>query len=239
MSATNRWAAESRRLVVLPEDTPCWAAGTATRRADGDDQVRARDLSRRGGPTKDRLSPRSACPILSATPPRSPIGESAVAFLSGLLAGGRVERRTRRAAARWAATAMRCWCCAGSSTAPESPSSRSTTSSACPRPTAICPRRSMSSPPRHPSLHGALLAARIAGHTHVHLDGTLIRTDRSKASGTTCGRRGTSAAASSTAAHEERDVLGGGVVRCGGCGGSRARSVGARPAAGAVSGGRG
>ena len=168
-----------------------------------------------------------------------PIGESAVAFLSGLLAGGRVERRTRRAAARWAATAMRCWCCAGSSTAPESPSSRSTTSSACPRPTAICPRRSMSSPPRHPSLHGALLGARIAGHTHVHLDGTLIRTDRSKASGTTCGRRGTSAAASSTAAHEERDVLGGGVVRCGGCGGSRARSVGARPAAGAVSGGRG
>jgi hypothetical protein len=27
----------------------------------------------------------------------------------------------------------------------------------------------MSSPPRHPSLHGALLGARIAGHTHVHL----------------------------------------------------------------------
>jgi hypothetical protein len=31
-----------------------------------------------------------------------------------------------------------------------------------------------------PGVHGALLAARTAGHTHVHLDGTLIRTDRSR-----------------------------------------------------------
>lgn len=31
-----------------------------------------------------------------------------------------------------------------------------------------------------PSLHGALLTARTAGHTHVHLDGTLIHTDRSR-----------------------------------------------------------
>jgi hypothetical protein len=29
-----------------------------------------------------------------------------------------------------------------------------------------------------PRLHGALLAARLAGHSHVNLDGTLIRTDR-------------------------------------------------------------
>src|SRR5205085_11291863 len=29
-----------------------------------------------------------------------------------------------------------------------------------------------------PGLRGALLAARAAGHTHVHVDGTLIRTDR-------------------------------------------------------------
>jgi hypothetical protein len=36
-----------------------------------------------------------------------------------------------------------------------------------------------------PGLHGALLAARAAGHTHVHLDGTLIRTDRSTAPGPT------------------------------------------------------
>lgn len=36
-----------------------------------------------------------------------------------------------------------------------------------------------------PGLHGALLAARSAGHTHVSLDGTLICTDRSKAIGPT------------------------------------------------------
>jgi hypothetical protein len=36
-----------------------------------------------------------------------------------------------------------------------------------------------------PGLHGALLAARAAGHTHVQLDGTLVRTDRSKAAGPT------------------------------------------------------
>jgi hypothetical protein len=34
-----------------------------------------------------------------------------------------------------------------------------------------------------PGLHGALLAAKLAGHTHVLLDGTLIRTDRSTAVG--------------------------------------------------------
>jgi len=38
-----------------------------------------------------------------------------------------------------------------------------------------------------PSLHGALLAARTAGHSHVHIDGTLIHTDRSKAAGPTAG----------------------------------------------------
>jgi hypothetical protein len=40
---------------------------------------------------------------------------------------------------------------------------------------------------RRPSLHGALLAARIAGHTHVILDGTLIPTDRSCRPGPTPG----------------------------------------------------
>jgi hypothetical protein len=34
-----------------------------------------------------------------------------------------------------------------------------------------------------PGLHGALLAAKVAGYTHVQLDGTLIRTDRSTAAG--------------------------------------------------------
>lgn len=36
-----------------------------------------------------------------------------------------------------------------------------------------------------PGLHGALLAARTAGHSHVHLDGTLGRTDRCKVAGPT------------------------------------------------------
>jgi hypothetical protein len=36
-----------------------------------------------------------------------------------------------------------------------------------------------------PGLHGALLAARVAGHTHVQLDGTLVPTDRSRAIGPT------------------------------------------------------
>jgi hypothetical protein len=38
-----------------------------------------------------------------------------------------------------------------------------------------------------PSVLGALLAARLAGHSHVNLDGTLIRTDRSTAVGPTSG----------------------------------------------------
>ncbi len=38
-----------------------------------------------------------------------------------------------------------------------------------------------------PGLHGALLAARAAGHTHVSLDGTLITTDRCRAIGPTAG----------------------------------------------------
>ena len=40
---------------------------------------------------------------------------------------------------------------------------------------------------RRPGLHGALLAAKVAGHTHVILDGTLIATDRSCRPGPTPG----------------------------------------------------
>jgi hypothetical protein len=40
---------------------------------------------------------------------------------------------------------------------------------------------------RRPGLHGALLAARAAGHTHVILDGTLIETDRIHTRGPTPG----------------------------------------------------
>ena len=38
-----------------------------------------------------------------------------------------------------------------------------------------------------PSLHGALLAAKIAGYSHVIVDGTLIRTDRISTPGPTVG----------------------------------------------------
>src|SRR5664280_850609 len=40
---------------------------------------------------------------------------------------------------------------------------------------------------RKPSLHGALLAAKAAGHTHVIVDGTLIYTDRIDTPGPTPG----------------------------------------------------
>jgi len=40
---------------------------------------------------------------------------------------------------------------------------------------------------RKPTLHGALLAAKAAGHTHVIVDGTLIYTDRNRAPGPTPG----------------------------------------------------
>jgi hypothetical protein len=40
---------------------------------------------------------------------------------------------------------------------------------------------------RRPGLHGALLAAKAAGHTHVILDGTLIYTDRIHTPGSTAG----------------------------------------------------
>ncbi len=40
---------------------------------------------------------------------------------------------------------------------------------------------------RRPSLHGALLAAKAAGHSHVILDGTLIHTDRISTPGPTPG----------------------------------------------------
>src|SRR3954451_5992751 len=55
-----------------------------------------RDLGRRDGPLKDRLWPRSRVPDPVSYTAVLPIGESTVAFLSGLLAGERAERRTRK-----------------------------------------------------------------------------------------------------------------------------------------------
>ena len=69
--------------------------------------------------------------------------------------------------------------------APGWPSWLPTTGSAARRPTGICTRASTPSPLRPPGLRGALLAARAAGHSHVTVDGTLIRTDRCHVPGPT------------------------------------------------------
>src|SRR3712207_489968 len=125
------------------------------------------------------------CPILSSTPPcfRSPRRPCCsypacwppTAVAAAPAAGG----------GRWAATGRRCWCCAGLS-----------------MPTRLAQlaadyRIGRSTAYRYlhegidvlaaaaPGLRGALLAARAAGHAHVTVDGTLIRTDRCHAPGPT------------------------------------------------------
>jgi hypothetical protein len=116
-----------------------------------------------------------------------PIGESTVAFFSGLLAGERVERRTRKGRRalgcyRQAVLVPR-WFLDGTRVA------QLATDNQLGRSTAY---RSLHEAidvlaAAAPSPHGALLAARVAGHTQVNIDGTLIRTDRSKAPDPTAG----------------------------------------------------
>ena len=115
------------------------------------------------------------------------MSEDSVLFLSGLLHGERVRRRTRtdtRAlstykqavlALRWLFDDTRMSQLArdngiGVSTAYEYRDEAITVLAA-----------------RKPSLHGALLAAKAAGHTHVLLDGTLICTDRTSTPGRPAG----------------------------------------------------
>ncbi|SNS26133.1 hypothetical protein [Actinoplanes regularis] len=43
--------------------------------------------------------------------------------------------------------------------------------------------KSVPSAARSPSLHGALLAAKTAGHDHVNIDGILVETDRCRTPG--------------------------------------------------------
>jgi hypothetical protein len=112
-----------------------------------------------------------------------PIGEHTAVHLTQLLADERRERRTRRgrrALGPWrhAVLVLR-WFLDGTRVAQ----------------LAVDNRIGLSTTYRYlhegidvlaaaaPGLHGALLAAKLAGHTHVNLDGTLIRTDRSKAAG--------------------------------------------------------
>lgn len=116
-----------------------------------------------------------------------PIGQSAVAFVSKLLAAERARRGTRHGrralscsrqaimVLRWLLDATRI-----SQLAVDNQVSSSTAYRYLHE--AIDVLAAVA-----PSLPSALLAARAAGHTHVHLDGTLIHTDRSRAPGPTAG----------------------------------------------------
>jgi DDE superfamily endonuclease len=116
-----------------------------------------------------------------------PIGESTVAFVSGLLAGEQARRGTRRGrralgcyrqaimVLRWFLDATRV-----AQLALDNQISGSTAYRYLHEAIDVLAAAA-------PSLHGALLAARTAGYSHVHLDGTLIRTDRSRAIGPTAG----------------------------------------------------
>ena len=116
-----------------------------------------------------------------------PIGEPTVAFLSGLLAGERARRRTRKGRRalgcyRHAVLVLR-WFLDGTRVAQLAADNRLSSSSTYRYLHEAIDVLAAAAP----SLHGALLAARLAGHSHVHLDATLIRTDRSKALGPTNG----------------------------------------------------
>ena len=116
-----------------------------------------------------------------------PIGEPTVAFLSGLLAGQRAERQTRKGrrslgSYRHAVLALR-WFLDGTRIAQLATDNHLGLSTAYRYLHEAIDVLAATAP----SLHGALLAARTAGHSHVHIDGTLIHTDRSKAAGPTAG----------------------------------------------------
>lgn len=114
-----------------------------------------------------------------------PIGEPTAAFVSGLLDAERRRRRTRRGrralgswrhavlVLRWFLDATRVGQLAADNQISSSTAYRYLHEGIDVLAAAA------------PGLHGALLAARSAGHSHVGIDGTLIRTDRSKATGPT------------------------------------------------------
>ncbi|MBN9753954.1 hypothetical protein Ae406Ps2_6112 [Pseudonocardia sp. Ae406_Ps2] len=114
-----------------------------------------------------------------------PIGERTVAYLARLLVLQRRRRGTRRRALtpfaqavlviRWFCDATRVRCLAGDNAISTATAYRYLHEGIDVLAAAA------------PGLHGALLAARTAGHTHVNLDGTLIATDRCRALGLTPG----------------------------------------------------
>jgi len=115
------------------------------------------------------------------------VSEDGVAFLAGLLDTERVRRGTRSNTRAWNTRAQAVlvlrWFL------------DDTRMSALARDNAISPSTAYDYrdegiavlAARRPSLHGALLAARVAGHSHVITDGTLIHTDRIATPGPTAG----------------------------------------------------
>jgi DDE superfamily endonuclease len=117
-----------------------------------------------------------------------PVSEETVLFVSGLLAAERRRRRTRarrRALGcyRQAVLVLR-WFCDGTRLAQLAADNRIGRSTAY----RYLHEGIDALAARSPGLRGALLAARAAGHTHVHVDGTLIRTDRCSVPGPTVRR---------------------------------------------------
>ena len=114
---------------------------------------------RRGYPTRRprRVRGQRAVPVRPAArragPPWHPQGHPGVEHLQAGRAGAALVVRRHPDERSWPAT----------------------TTSASRPPTTTATRPSPCSPRGKPSLHGALLAAKAAGHTHVLLDGTLIR----------------------------------------------------------------
>jgi hypothetical protein len=111
-----------------------------------------------------------------------PVRESTVAFVSGLLATERRRRGTRgrrRALGcyRQAVLVLR-WFLDGTQLAADNDIGRSTAYRYLHEGINVLAERA-------PGLRGALLAARAAGHPHVTVDGTLIRTDRVRVPGPT------------------------------------------------------
>src|SRR5213593_3244950 len=115
------------------------------------------------------------------------VSEDSVLFLSGLLQAERVRRGTRKGTRAlgtyWQAVLVLRWFL------------EDTRMSALARDNAIAVSTAYEYrdegiavlAARRPSLHGALLAAKTAGHSHVILDGTLIHTDRIATPGPTKG----------------------------------------------------
>src|SRR4051794_9335694 len=125
------------------------------------------------------------CPILSPTPPcfrsmRPPCSSCRRCWPptgANAAPGPSVER--------WAVTGRRCWSCVGSLMAPgwrrraaDNDIGRSTAYRYLHEGIDVLADQA-------PGLRAALLAARAAGHAHVTVDGTLIRTDRCRVAGPT------------------------------------------------------